>query len=309
MRYTIRDTRSVNIISHKYIFLSISGLLVLASLVVIGVWGLKLGIDFTGGSLLEVEFAAARPSTDDIKKTLEPLELGTIVVQPTGDKGAILRLRHIDEAAHQEVLTALGAGEPGLAVLEKRFDSIGPTIGKELKSRSFLALGLAITAIILYIAWAFRLVSKPVSSWKYGLAAIVALVHDITIPTGIFAALGHFRGVEVDTLFITALLTILGFSVHDTIVVFDRIRENLRKLKVSEPYETTVNRSVNETMTRSINTSLTVLLVLSTIFFLGGETIRYFALALMAGIIFGTYSSIFIASPLLVVWNQTAGRK
>ncbi len=294
----------MNIIGHKYIFLSMSGLLVLASFIAIGVWGLKFGIDFTGGSLLEVEFSAARPLPDDIKKMLDPLDLGAVVVQPTGNKGAILRLKYIDEAVHQDILAALGGGraEDGVLV-EKRFDTIGPTIGKELKSRSFLALGLAIVAIIIYIAWAFRTVSKPVSSWKYGLAAVIALIHDVTIPTGIFVALGHFRGVEVDTLFITALLTILGFSVHDTIVVFDRTRENLRKLKVAEPYAVTVNRSVNETIARSINTSLTVLLVLIAIFFLGGETTKYFALALILGITFGTYSSIFVASPLLVIWE------
>lgn len=299
----------MNIIKYKYIFLSVSGFLVLASIVAIYVWGLKFGIDFTGGSIIEVEFSVARPLPDDIKEILAPLDLGALVVQPTGEAGTILRLKHIDEAEHQEVLAALGGGKPEDVVLEKRFDTVGPTIGKELKSRSMWALGLAICAIVLYIAWAFRRVSKPVSSWKYGLAAVVALIHDVTIPTGIFAALGHFRGVEIDTLFITALLTILGFSVHDTIVVFDRTRENLRKLKSAEPYEVTVNRSVKETIARSINTSFTVLLVLVAIFFFGGETTRYFALALIFGITFGTYSSIFVASPLLVIWGGWTKRE
>ena len=172
-----------------------------------------------------------------------------------------------------------------------------------------MAVVLALVFIILYVAWAFRHVSKPVSSWKYGVAAIVALFHDVVIPLGIFSALGHFKGVEIDTLFITAILTILGFSVHDTIVVFDRIRENLRKLKQSEQFDVTVNRSINETLARSINTSFTVLLVLLAVFFWGGETTHYFTLALMLGVIFGTYSSIFIASPVVVIWNRISSGK
>lgn len=288
----------MDIIGHRYIFLTISGVLVLASIIAISVWGLKLGIDFTGGSLLEAEFKGQRPDVVSLAKTLEPLGLGGVFIQPTGEKGIILRFKSVDEKTHQNILSFLGDAE------EKRFDSIGPTIGAELKRRSFIALGLAVVAIIIYIAWAFRRVSKPVSSWKYGVVAVLALVHDVTIPTGVFAVLGYSKGVEVDTLFITALLTILGFSVHDTIVVFDRIRENLRKLKVPEPYAATVNRSVNETLVRSINTSFTVLLVLFAIFLFGGASIQYFSLALILGILFGTYSSIFVASPLLVIWNN-----
>ncbi len=288
----------MNIIGHKYIFLTISGILVLTSFFAIFIWGLKLGIDFTGGSLLEIEFKDQRPEVDEIRKILEKSDLGNMAIQLTGERGAILRFKHIDEDSHQAILKLLAGSE------EKRFDSIGPTIGRELKQKSILALLLAVAGIVLYIAFAFRKVSKPVSSWKYGVVAVLALVHDVVIPTGIFSALGHFKGVEMDTLFITALLTILGFSVHDTIVVFDRVRENLHKLKTPEPYELTVNRSVNETIMRSINTSLTVLLVLLIIMFFGGETTKFFALALILGIIFGTYSSIFIASPLLVIWNK-----
>lgn len=300
----------MNIIGHKYIFLTISGILVLISLFAIFVWGLKLGIDFTGGSLLEVEFKDQRPETAEIQKILEKSDLGNVVIQFTGERGVILRFRHVDELTHQQILKALGAGsgERGAATAEKRFNSIGPTIGRDLKQKSILALLLAVVGIVLYIAFAFRKVSKPVSSWNYGIAAILALVHDVVIPTGVFAALGHFKGVEVDTLFITALLTILGFSVHDTIVVFDRVRENLHKLKTPEPYEIMVNRSVNETIARSINTSLTVLLVLLIIMFLGGETTKFFALALIMGITFGTYSSIFVASPLLVIWQNLTKR-
>lgn len=293
----------LNIIGHKYIFLTIATILVAVSFVTLGLWGLKPAIDFIGGSLLEIEYEVERPTNDKIRETLARFELGNIVLQPTGERGIIMRFKHIDEETHQKILYTLGD------VSEKRFDTIGPTIGKELQSRSVTALILAIIMIVLYIAWAFRRVSKPVSSWKYGVVAIIALVHDVAIPTGVFATLGYFRGVEVDALFITALLTILGFSVHDTIVVFDRIRENLRKLKTAEPYEVTVNRSVNETIARSINTSLTVFLVLIAIFFFGGETVHYFAFALILGVFFGTYSSIFIASPLLVIWNQLTKKR
>ncbi len=233
----------------------------------------------------------------------------------------MLRFPHVDEKTHQAIVQTLSQlnvgtqnGENILFIgpqssFEKRFDTIGPTIGQELRSRSFSAIGLAVIAIILYIAWAFRHVAKPVNSWKYGTIAVFTLLHDIAIPIGVFSFLGHYKGVEVDTLFITALLTIMGFSVHDTIVVFDRIRENLRKLKLTEQFDTTVNRSVNETIVRSLNTSITVLLVLLAIYVWGGETIHYFALALIVGIIFGTYSSIFVASPLLVVWNNLQSKR
>lgn len=300
----------MNIISHKYIFLTFSALLVAGSLAAIIFWGVKPGIDFIGGSLLEIEYAKKRPSVEDIKKSLEMLEMGNITVQPTGDTGAILRFKNVEEAVHQKILASLkeNHGEEN-TVVEKRFDAIGPTIGAELKRKSFWALGLAVLGIVIYISFAFRKVSKPVSSWKYGVSAILALIHDVTIPTGVFALLGHFYQVEVDTLFITALLTILGFSVHDTIVVFDRIRENLRKLKREEPYETTVAKSISETITRSINTSLTVLLVLLAVFFWGGDTTKYFALALILGVTFGTYSSIFVASPLLVIWSGLTRKK
>lgn len=298
----------MNIIAYKNVFLAISGLLVFTSIIVISLWGLNFAIDFTGGSLLEVEFAGAVPSIDLVRGDIEKLGTGSVVIQPTGERGMIMRFGHVKEEVHQEVLRGLEKISEG-EVIERRFDTIGPTIGAELKQRSLVALAMALGAIILYIAFAFRKVSKPVSSWKYGIAAIAALVHDIAIPTGIFAALGKFSGVQIDALFVTALLTILGFSVHDTIVVFDRIRENLRRLKTAEPFEVTVNRSMRETVARSINTSLTVLLVVGAVFFFGGETTRYFALALALGVIFGTYSSICIASPLLVLWNQLGSRK
>jgi preprotein translocase subunit SecF len=261
-----------------------------------------LGIDFTGGSLLEIKFADNVLDNQAIKNKLAPLNLGDINVQPTAEKSVILRTKDIDEPTHQKVLKALGNVE------EQRFESVGPVVGSELKSRAFYAIALTMLAIVLYIAWAFRKVSRPIASWKYGVATLVALVHDVIIPVGFFSILGHFMGVEIDLLFVTAVLTILGFSVHDTIVVFDRIRENLRR-GGSGDFEATVDKSIHQTLTRSINTSLTVLLTLLAVYIFGGETIKYFALALLVGIIFGTYSSIFIASPVLVVWEGWKKRK
>ncbi len=305
----------MNIIGHKYIYLTISGLLVLGSTAAFLLFGLKEGVDFTGGSLLEVEFrwdigAPYIPEPDTIQRALDGLGLGTVIVQPAGTPtsvggGMLLRFKTVDENTHQEILRRLKTTMPDRGqVLEKRFDAIGPTIGAELRRRSMLAIALAIVTIVLYITWAFRHVSAPLPSWKYGVVAIATLVHDVAIPTGLFAVLGYFKGIEVDPLFITALLTIMGFSVHDTIVVFDRTRENLAKTKGAESYASIVNRSVNETLARSINTTLTVLLVLGAIFFFGGATVHYFSLALAVGVAFGTYSSIFVASPLLVIWND-----
>ncbi len=292
----------MDIIAHKRIFLTISAILVLASIISAAVFGLNLGIDFTGGALLEIEFSGERPSPPEVRNALEAIA-GNVTAQPTGERGMILRFRTVDESTHQAILGALGYPE------EKRFDSIGPVIGSELARKALIALGTAILAIMAYIAWAFRKVSKPVSSWKYGVVAIAALAHDVIIPIGIFAFLGWWAQVELDLFFVSALLTILGFSVHDTIVVFDRIRENLQDEKSAEPYDTVVAKSINQTITRSINTSLTTFFVLAAVFLWGGQTITYFALALILGIVFGTYSSIFVASPLLVVWQQVSTTK
>lgn len=293
----IKNYNVMQIIHNRKIWFFISGALVLASIVAFILWRLNLGIDFTGGTILELEYNQSRPTLEEIKKKLDPLALENLSFQPIGDKGVIFRLKDINEEKHQEFLKALGD------VTEKRFNSIGPTIGKELRQRSIIAIVLVLVMIIIYIAYAFRKVSRPVASWKYGVVAILALIHDITIPAGLFVVLGKFKGVEIDILFVTALLTILGFSVHDTIVVFDRVRENLKRLG-SENFEDIVEKSVKETISRSINTSFTVVLTLLAIIFFGGESIRYFVLALLVGIIAGTYSSIFIASPLLVMWQK-----
>lgn len=301
----------MNIIGHKYIFLGISGFFVIAALLAILFWGLKPGIDFTGGSIMEVEFSSARPDLNEIRSRLSTLNLGDMIIQPTGDSGVILRFRSIDEPTHQQMVSQLaaGSGKSAVGITEKRFDTIGPTIGAELKQKSILAVVLTLIALMFFIAWSFRGVSEPVSSWKYGLIALVALAHDVIIPTGAFAILGHFKNIEIDAYFITALLTVVSFSVSDTIVVFDRIRENLQRTKTREAFEDTVNRSITETAMRSISISFIALLVLIAIFFFGGETVKYFSLALILGLFFGTYSSIFVASPLLVVWQPSEKRK
>ncbi len=292
----------IDLIGKKYYFLAFSGVLVLMSAMAILIYGLSLGIDFTGGSILEVEFSEDVPTPARVHTVVDSLNVGNVAVQPTGERGMILRFGAVDESVHQTILGELSKEGHGI-MIEKRFDSIGPVIGKELSRNAITAFIIAGVTIVLYIAWAFRKVSEPVSSWKYGVVAVVALMHDVVIPTGLFAILGRFSGVTIDALFITALLTIMGFSVHDTIVVFDRTRENLHKLKGKEEFKTTVNRSVNETFTRSVNTSVTTLLALVAILLFGGESVRYFSLALIVGIVFGTYSSIFVASPLLVMWN------
>jgi len=308
----------LNIISYRYLYLFISGVLVAASIVAVAVYGLPLGSDFTGGSLLEAEFRDAPPSVDEMKTIFRAVALESVTVQKTGAHGLILRFAPVDEPTHQKLLKALEgaarANNPDTvfsmattapSVIEKRFDTVGPVIGAELKKRAVTALLVAMGGIILYVAWAFRKVSRPVSSWKYGIAAVIALCHDVIIPTGVFAVLGAFGPAEINALFITALLTIIGFSVHDTIVVFDRTRENLSVAQAGTRFRDIVQQSVNETMARSINTSLTTILVLGALFFFGGDATRDFVLALIIGIVSGTYSSIFVASILLVVWHES----
>ncbi len=288
----------------------ISGIFVGVSFLALLIWGFKPGIDFTGGSLLEIEYKEIPPDIQILQKAIEPIGLGNVSIQPVGEKGLILRSRNITQEEHQQLLVVLE--ENGAAFEEKRFDSIGPVIGQELQKKSWVAVGLVAVMIIIYIAWAFRKVSKShignVSSWKYGVAAVLALIHDVSIPSGLFAVLGHFKGIEIDLLFITALLTILGFSVHDTIVVFDRIRENLKRQAV-QSFEETVEASIRQTITRSINTSFTVMLVLAALLIFGPVSTKYFSLTLLVGIFFGTYSSIFLASPILVSWNKWSERK
>ncbi len=291
------------IIQNRKISFILSSIFVSLSLIFLLLWGLNLGIDFTGGSLLEVSFKNDRPQAQEIVSIISELGIeGDVVVQSTGENSSLIRFQDVEEATHQQIVDKMMELYPD-NVHEERFESIGPSIGQELKSKAIYAILLVIIAIVFYVAWAFRKVSFPIKSWKYGIIAIIALVHDIVITLGVFAVLGRFMSVEVGLPFVAALLTILGYSVNDTIVVFDRIRENLGRL-VKTDFESVVNRSVNETLTRSINTSLTTLLVLLMVFFFGGASIQFFVFALIIGIVFGTYSSIFLASPLLVIFEK-----
>ena len=248
------------IIKKRKIWYIFSGLLVAASIAALSLWGLKLGIDFTGGTLMEVHFAANNPSIEQVQTELAVLDLGDITLQPAGDNNMIIRLRNVTEGEHQEILATLknsfAQDDLPESVKENRFETIGPSIGQELGRKAASALVISIIFIIFYIAYAFRKVSQPVASWKFGVTAIIALVHDVLIITGVFAVLGNFFNVEVGAMFVTALLTILGFSVHDTIVVFDRTRENLFSNKNREEFGAVVNKSVNQTIWRSINLSL-----------------------------------------------------
>ena len=284
-------------LKYSKIYFILSGVLVVASAISLIVFGLNFGIDFTGGSILELEFWGERISNEEIKEVLSDFDLGQVQVQSSGEHGIILRMKDISEETHQEVLKRLE--EKGLG--ELRFEAIGPVIGKELKNKTKIVALLSVLAILLYITFAFQKISKPVASWQYGIASLIALGHDIFIPLGVFSLLGTLYNVQITIPVITALLTVLGYSINNTVVVFDRIRENLIRDRSSD-FEHVVDKSLNETLTRSLNTSLTTLFVLFAILFFGGATLKYFALALIIGLICGTYSSLFLASPILVSW-------
>lgn len=289
---------------YKYLFI-FSGIILVAGILSLSIYGLNLGIDFKGGTLTELVF---REPYDMAKVRQVVVDQGIQNFQPqtTGEKGLILKTEALEKERHDKLLEALktNVGE----FEEKQLTSIGPTVGRELAKNAMYQLILVSLGIIFYIAYAFRKVQRPITPWKFGWAAIVALLHDLLIVLGIFSLLGHYKGIEIDSLFVTAMLTVLGFSVHDTIVVFDRIRENL-KVHAGQSIEFVVNHSISQTLVRSLNTSLTVLFVLLALLLFGGETIRYFVLALFIGIITGTYSSIFVASPLLVLWQKWSTRK
>ena len=292
----------MNIRFSKYLYLYyiFSGILIAASITSFIVFGLKFGIEFTGGSEMELQFSDNRPSSEEIREKLAEFNLGDFSIQPVGDNELILKSKEIDNVINQQIVSKL---KETMEFEEKSFEFIGPVIGNELKQKTEIAIILSLLAITLYIAFAFRKVSFPVSSWQYGIASLIALFHDILIPLGVFSILGHFYDVEITIPVIAAILTILGFSVHDTIVIFDRIRENIFKRGVNQ-FEDTVNSSLNQTLGRSISTVLTVLIVLFAIYFFGGQALKYFSLALIIGITCGAYSSIFIASSLLVSWYR-----
>ena len=292
----------LNIVENRKVFYAISVIFIAISIIALALWGLHFGIDFKGGSILEINYSAL-PDLNLVSDALKPLKLNDLKISPLGLNGAVLRFGETDEATHQNIVKILAAEaeKNKIQFEERRFSSIGPTIGAELKQKSIKAIIIVLLGISLYIAWAFRKVAQPISSWRYGVVTLAALFHDLIIPIGLFAYLGRFYGVEVVANFIVALLVILGFSVHDTIVVFDRIRENLKRYSQLS-FMPLVNQSIRETFVRSLSTSFTVLLTLAALYVFGGESLKYFVLALMVGIFSGTYSSIFIAAPLLVTW-------
>jgi preprotein translocase subunit SecF len=291
----------INFTKYRKIYFFFSGILIVASIFSLIVYGLNWGIDFKGGSILEIKYKDFRPSNEDIEKSLEGIDLGTISIQPTGEKGVIIRTKDINEETHQRVLQKLK--ERG-DFEEMRFESIGPVIGKELTRKTQILILTSLIFILIYISLAFGRVQKPMKSWQYGLVtSLVALCHDVLIPLGVFAILGKFYGVQVTIPIVAALLTVLGYSVNDTVVIFDRIRENLLK-REGFSFEETVNKSLNQVWVRSLNISLAGIIVLLSIFFFGGETLKDFALALIIGIAAGTYSSIFIAAPVMVSWAK-----
>lgn len=298
------------IVKNRKLFYTFSIILIVVAIGSISIWGLKLGIDFAGGTIVDVSYPNGRPDQSVLQEGLSKIDSG-VSVRPSDrgeNQGYIVRMKAISQEEKVTIMNVLSQNG-SLVMKENTFDSIGPLLGKEAIRKAMASIIFVIIGIVLYITFAFRKVSAPVSSWKYGLIAIVALVHDVIIPTGFFAIMGHFAGTEVDTLFVTALLVILGFSVHDTIVVFDRVRENLRHAPAKKPFEEVVGESVNQTFTRSVNTSLTTLFALIILYFIGGETTQNFSLVLIIGIIAGTYSSIFVGSTLLVTIERWGKNK
>ncbi|MBI2031325.1 MAG: protein translocase subunit SecF [Candidatus Levybacteria bacterium] len=297
----------IDIISKKNWYFAISLLVVIPGLIALMLYGLNLSIDFIGGSRLTVLFSqkVEKKTSEEVKDILVKNNI-KISTTEISDKSVLIRTSPMDQKQNANFVTELS--KKFKDAKETQFETIGPAIGEETTANAIKAVIFASILIILYITWSFRSVPKPASSLRFGVCAIIALIHDILVVVGIFAILGRFFSVEVDSLFVTALLTVIGFSVHDTIVVFDRIRENLKRM-AGVPFSQIVNESILQTLDRSLNTSLTVILVLFALLLFGGETIRWFVVALLIGIISGTYSSIFNASPLLVLWHELAEKR
>jgi preprotein translocase subunit SecF len=295
----------MDIIGKKYIYFALSLLVIIPGLISLMLFHLKLSIDFTGGSLVEIRLEK-QASTQEVRDIVLKQHVEPGSIQQSGDKTYLIRMPTIDKDQNEKVKKAFA--DAFGKVDELRFETVGPTIGKEISINALKALILASILIVIYIAWSFRKVPKPASSWRFGICAIVALLHDVLVVVGVFSLLGHFLNVEVDSLFVTALLTVIGFSVHDTIVVFDRIRENLLRERGGS-FAQVVNESIIQTINRSLNTSITVIFVLTALLLFGGTTIRWFVVALLIGIVSGTYSSIFNASPLLVLWHEWRQKK
>lgn len=294
----------LDIVGKRYWFFGFSLLIMIPGLVALGIWGLPLAIDFTGGSKLEVAILDATiVTTSSIEEVLEVEGLSDHVIQMSDDNVVIIRTKTITDSVKGRVIAALSETlDSQVELLD--FVSVGPVIGKEIAARAIQAVGIAALGILAYITYAFRGVKH---AFRYGVCAIIAVMHDVAVVVGSAAILGHFLGWEVDALFLTALLTVIGFSVHDSIVVFDRIRENLERYRRAD-YESVVNHSIIQTLDRSINTQLTALFALLALALFGGSTIFHFMVTLIIGILMGTYSSMFNAAPILVIWENREWR-
>ena len=291
----------MNLIKYRNFFFAFSLFVIVPGIIAFYLWGLKLGIDFAGGTLWEIRFANKTPTTGQVQELLMYNQAEVSSVASTSQNSVLVRMKVSNEDKIDSL--KLNIKESFGQTEDIRLETVGPTISKELTQKAAVAVAISIIAIVFYVSWAFRKVPKPASGLAFGTATIIALIHDVIVVVGIFAILGHFFSIEVDSLFITALLTVLGFSVHDTIVVFDRIRENLKKHD-DFPFESVVNHSILQTLSRSLGTSLTVVFVLMALMLFGGQSIKTFVLALLIGVISGTYSSIFNAAPLLVVFQK-----
>lgn len=298
----------MKIIKYKKIFVSISAVLVLASIASIAYFGFKPGIDFKGGTAIEVVWSeSARPDSSLISSIFNDIEgAPEILVQPLGENGYLLKMREISSEEREVIASMISDKYPGMSVAG--YTTIGPSVGNELLRKSIISIILVSLGVILFIAYSFRKVSYPVKSWKYGVTAILTLLHDVLIPTGIFVVLSHVYNLEVDTLFVVSILTILGLSVSDTIVVFDRIRENIIHSKNVGNFSEIVGKSINEVYARSILTSVTLIAALVALAVWGPDSTRILAIMLTAGMFFGTYSSIFLASPILVMWQEYSNK-
>lgn len=290
------------VVRHRRFFFILTGLLLLGSIIAAIVFPPSLSIEFTGGSLMEVAYEGERPTPAEVRERLHTLDLGEPSVRESGENAITLRTRTLSPEERTAVLGVLSSNgaEP---ITELRFNSIGPSLGNELAVKALYAIGAVTLAIVLYIAFAFRGISRPVPSWGYGLIAVLMLAIDIIVPTGFYAIYALFTGAQFDSLFVIALLALLGYCVNDVIVIFDRVREHLKNNEaegVEEPFETTVGKSIDETMGRSINTGLTVVLALLALTVIGNEATRNFAVVMMVGVAAGTFSSITRSAPLLI---------
>ncbi len=296
----------MQIVKYSKFFLILSVVILVPGIISLFVNGLNLSIDFKGGSFIEYKLNNKDLNRDNvlnqIKEIYNAKGVNVEEIKPKGDDSITLKIKDIEVSKNEEVKNEINSKISGVEL--QLFETVGPSVGNETTRNSFVAVGVASLGILLYIAFAFRNVPKPYSSFRFGMSAIIAMLHDALMVIGVFSIVGKVMDLEVDVLFITAVLTVIGFSVHDTIVVFDRIRENLQKLPSSWEFDKVVNYSLVETLGRSISTSLTVIITLLSLFVLGGDSIKHFVLALLIGIISGTYSSIFTASPILMYWEK-----